>query len=196
MSFGRDVAVGVCHCKKNSFFHTNLDWSKYIYIYMENHPQICLWDQQNVMKFALSYNAKGGEFYSKMLIEIAVISCQISNILKRVWYYSIFFWFVLSYEESNTDVRSRNSFNPLNHGGKYVCNRTEHFIRPCNGSDIQQLPTQKAWDLSQPNPGGFIVIRVALGQVFLGVLQFPHLVSFHQYPILIHSSNPETIYPQ
>jgi len=51
---------------------------------MENHPQICLWDQQNVMKFTLSYNAKGGEFYSKMLIEIAVISCQISNILKQV----------------------------------------------------------------------------------------------------------------
>ena len=58
---------------------------------MENHPQICLWDQQNVMKFTLSYNAKGGEFYSKMLIEIVVISCQISNILKREWYYLFFF---------------------------------------------------------------------------------------------------------
>jgi hypothetical protein len=25
MSLARDVEVGVCHCKKNSFFHTKLD---------------------------------------------------------------------------------------------------------------------------------------------------------------------------
>jgi hypothetical protein len=45
----------------------------------------------------------------------------------------------------------------------------------CNGSDSHKLLTQKAWVLSQSNPRGFIVNRVAMGQVFLRVLQFTPL---------------------
>ena len=94
---------------------------------------------------------------------------------------------VLSYTESNIEVRSRNCFNPLKHGDtrKYVYSRIEHFTRPCNGSDSHQLLTQKAWVLSQSNQRGFVVNNVAVGQVCLRVLEFSHRVSFHQYSMLI-----------
>jgi hypothetical protein len=39
----------------------------------------------------------------------------------------------------------------------------------------------------------FVVEKVALGQVFLQVLQFSLLVSFHQGSILIHSSTTNAV---
>ena len=38
---------------------------------------------------------------------------------------------------------------------------------------------------------GYLVDKLALKQVFLQALWFPHSVSFHQYSILIHSSTTD-----